>query len=601
MSGIFGGFGDIDAQIVQCMASRLAHRGSKTTIKESAGNFILGSKHNDSITGLAEKGSMCLVGQSIIYEQDHIIRNFGVSADCLGDPSAILLSIYNDDFINKLNQINGQFSFCLWDDKHELMLLVRDYTGTHPLYYATTKQGTLLFASEYKALLCHSGLTINPDLDMVQRLQHYKHLPSDRNLILEIKGVPPGTMLTFNRAGVLIDQQKMPGLSLNVSYSSIAESQRKVSATFEEAIRHRTTGFSRIGVALSGGIDSVGVACACHAINPDAEIHAFTAGNDEDDPEIVTARFVAEKIGAIHHTIIVTPEDILDSLAGLVWQLENPIARTEALQFYKIGQIAGDFVDIMITGAAADGLFGGMPKHKILWLMHLFPIFRQSLAEFYNLTQSGLKPKTLIGKLLDRLYFNNSVPAVPHITGSQFVPAMPNFPANSKEFINDVLCGLFQEGVSQWLPKIERTMQTSGVGFSSPFLERHFIETAFTIPSEYKIKRGNEKFILRQALRNLVPAEVLQIPKFPMKMKHDSSFSDVLENLANQILSKERIEKRGWFSNAEIRNLIKRDNDKSYSSEGAMRIWTAILTEIWAMTFLDGKGQAPIDLHNLLS
>ena len=194
----------------------------------------------------------------------------------------------------------------------------------------------------------------------------------------------------------------------------------------------------------------------------------------------------------------------------------------------------------------------------------------------------------------------NSVPTVPHIKGSQFVPMMSNFPANSREFVNEVLCSLFQEGVSQWMPKIERTMQTSGVGFSSPFLERHFIETAFTIPSEYKIKRGKEKYILRQALRNLVPAEVLQIPKFPMKMKHDTSFSEVLENLANQILSKESVENRGWFSYAEIRDLIKRDANKSYSSEGAMRIWTALLTEVWAMTFLDGRGQGPIDLNNLL-
>lgn len=601
MSGIFGGIGKIDADVAQCMAGRLSHRGYKTTIKESAGKFIIGSRHGDMTTGLAEKGDLYLVGHSAIYNQDHVIRSLGISSKCVGDPSAILLSAYNKGNINGLNQVEGQFSFCLWDDKHETMILARDYTGTHPLYYASTEQGLLLFASEYKALLCHPELSLTPDLDMIQRLQHYKHLPSERNLIKEIKSVQPGTVLTFNREGVLLSENKMPGLSLNVSYLSIDQSQKIISSSFEEAIRRHTAGHSRIGVALSGGIDSIGVACACRATNPDAEIHAFTAGNDADDPEIKTAQFVAEKIGAIHHTLIVTPEDIQDSLAGLVWQLENPIARTESLQFYKIGQIAGDYVDTMITGAAADGLFAGMPKHKILWLMHLFPMFRRPLGEFYSLTQSGLKPKTLLGKLLDKLYFKNSVPAVPHINGSQFVPLMPNFPANSKEFVNDILCGLFQEGVSQWMPKIERTMQTSGVGFSSPFLDRQFIETAFTIPSAYKIKRGKEKFILRQALRDLVPAEVLQIPKFPMKMKHDTSFSDILENLAKQILSKDRVEKRGWFSYDEITNLIKRNAGKSYSSEGAMRIWTALLTEIWAMTFLDGRGQGPIDLNNLLS
>ena len=204
MSGIFGGLGNINTQIAQCMAERLARRGSQTTIKESAGNYIIGCKHNDAITGLAEKGGKCLVGHSVIYEQEHIISTFGISADCLGNPSAILLSIYNDDFINNLNQINGQFSLCLWDDKQESMVLARDYTGTHPLYYATTGEGTLLFASEYKALLCHPGLTIKPDLEMIQRLQHYKHLPSDRNLIVgaSFRARTPWTMIGCAAMGI---------------------------------------------------------------------------------------------------------------------------------------------------------------------------------------------------------------------------------------------------------------------------------------------------------------------------------------------------------------------------------------------------------------
>ena len=118
------------------------------------------------------------------------------------------------------------------------------------------------------------------------------------------------------------------------------------------------------------------------------------------------------------------------------------------------------------------------------------------------------------------------------------------------------------------------------------------IRTAFTVPSSLKIRNRQEKYIMRRALATLVPPELVNVPKFPMKMRHDLAFADAQDSLADRVLSRERVERRGFFEFGEIQKLRRRDRGRAYSSEGGMRLWTALLTEVWAEIFLDGRGAA---------
>ena len=137
------------------------------------------------------------------------------------------------------------------------------------------------------------------------------------------------------------------------------------------------------------------------------------------------------------------------------------------------------------------------------------------------------------------------------------------------------------------------------MSFASPFLDRDLMRVAFTIPGAYKIRRGQEKYVLRQAIRSIVPAQVLSAPKFPMRMQHDRAFSDALDSLADRILSRERVEQRGFMDFAAVDGLRRRRPGRPYSSEGAMRLWTALLTEIWAHQFIDLRGARPASIEEL--
>jgi asparagine synthase (glutamine-hydrolysing) len=596
MAGVFGLLGTVDQRVLRAMACRLAHRGQTMDAREVAQGVGLGCMADHSSVGLVEQHGCTMAADLALYNESELRAELALQTEGAG---RLILEAYRRLEGDGFAMINGDFALALWDDDAKQLVLARDFAGVRPLYFAPLPSGGLAFASEYKALLAIDEVAAEPDLDMVQWLQHTKHLPSGRTLLRAVRAVPPGTALAFDGQGQTIWEKRMPALELAVERMAMDAARDSVADAFMRAMERRIARKSVVGVALSGGIDSIGVACASRQLLPNGEIHTFTAGSGADDPEIMRAEFVADRIGAIQHSVPVTPAEVTEHLPELVWHLEHPIARTEAVQFYALGQKARGLVDTILTGVAADGLFAGMPRHKILWLIEQLPFLRGPLTEFYGLTQAGRLPETILGSLLDRIYFRGSLPAVPAIKGSRYRPTLPEFPANGREFVNRVLCAGFQESVASWLPKLERTLRAGGVSFASPFLDRDLMRVAFTIPGAYKIRRGKEKYVLRQAIRSIVPAQVLSAPKFPMRMQHDRAFSDTLDSLADRILSWERVEQRGFMDFAAVDGLRRRQPGRPYSSEGAMRLWTALLTEIWAQEFLDLRGARLATIEDL--
>lgn len=597
MSGMFGLIGRAPPEALAAMARRLAHRGSITEIREVAPDVHLGCVSSCIENRLLEHPGGALVADATLYDAADLCTT--LSLDEPEEYGKLIFTAYQRLGADGLALVNGEFAVAFWDDRARELILARDFVGARPLYYAQLPSGGVAFASEYKALLALEEVSSEPDRDMLQWLQHTKHLPSGRTLLQAVRVVPPGAALRFDRTGAPGWTTPMPPLGLAIKRMSIGEAALVVREALLRATASRVAGKRAVGVALSGGIDSIGVACAIRALRSDAAIHTFTVGSGNDDPEIERANLVAQKIGATQHDVIVTPAEILAHLPQVVWSMEAPIARSDTVQLYALGQKAGGMVDRLLTGAAADGLFAGMPRHKLLCLIRRLPILRESLVEFYDLTQAGRPPATMLGRLMDRIYFRGQVPPVPAIAGSRVRPPPAALPEFDDEFLNRVLCAGFQEAVASWMPKMERTLGAAGVNFTSPFLDPRMIRVAFEVPSVLKVRYGREKYVLRQAIRPLVPDEVVNAPKFPMRMKHDGAFSDALDALADRILSKDRVEARGFMQFAAVQRLRQRRPDRPYSLEGAMRLWTALLTEIWAHQFLDLRGAAPAGLDDL--
>lgn len=580
MGAIFGGIGSLSPAELAEMGNRLAHRGPVATWHEVAPQVFLGRTAQ---------------GPGKVHVRSGISAVIDLSAAA---PGHVCEEEVFDTFLRQglpgLERLQAATALAAWDENSQTLILARDFVGQKPLHYCALPGGGAAFATEYKALLAVEALPAEPDLDALQYLQCYKRTPRGRTLLARVHSAPPGALTRIDRNGQLLSQQDMRPLRVDVKPISETAARDELARRIVGAIRPVTAGRDRIGISLSGGIDSMSVAFACRDCAPQAELVGFTAGNDADDPEIRTAALVMERLGGRHEPVIVTPEPLAQLLPLAVWHFGSPVGRTETVQALAIGRQARQAgFDWLMTGMGSDNLFAGMPKHKLLWLSQLLPPLRRDLYEFYALTQSGRPPRRPVARLMDLLYFRGAVPPVPRIRNATFVPELPTFPEAGPEFLNHALAVNAHDNISRSLVRLERPLQAFGVDFASPFFDRAVMDYAFTLPSRLKIKRGQEKYILRQAMQSLVSRDLLNIPKGISRIRQDAQFAHTLHELSDRYLSMDRLQQRGWFDVDEVARIARKLAHKRYHTEAAMRLWTIIVTEIWAQIHLDDRGRRP--------
>jgi asparagine synthase (glutamine-hydrolysing) len=478
------------------------------------------------------------------------------------------------------------------------LYLARDFFGVAPLYFAHDGHGAVVFASEYKALLAWPRVRCVPDMDMVQHLQHAKRLPLGRTLFSGVQSVLPGAVMRVDGGrGDIV--RRAAGLNVDVCVRDGREACELIEREFERAVRVRTGGCDPIGIALSGGIDSIAFAFMVRRVHPGARIVTVTAGADAGDPEIVSARRVAEGIGSEHHEVFTPPTMIAACAPDLVRALEDPFSRSESLQLWAVGrEAARRGVRTLFSAQGADGLFAGMPKYKLLWLMRLLPMFTRGLHEFLGLTQLGIPPRGVVGRVLAHLKYKGRLMPPARVMGAAGVTALPALPPRGPEFINRALAAGLQTGVCQDIQKFERGFAAHGVEYRSAFYDRRLVDAMYVISDRLKLVRGEEKWIWRRAAARWVPAEFCTLPKLPQRMRYDASFADAIDHWADEVLGAEwrttGRTPRAWFEAESVRRLHRPGGpSRGYGDEAAMRIWTLVMTELWARAFIDGRGAAP--------
>ena len=583
MTAIFGVVGNVTSLEMDAMGERLTHRGAVAQWWTPAPKVYLGC--NATSPGL-------------LHEHDGLFTVVDLSSAAAPrvDEHKVAETLATCG-LQGLEALEQAFALAAWDERSQTLWLARDFVGQKPLHYCALPGGGVAFATEYKALLALEALVPEPDRDALQYLQCYKRTPPGRTLLSGVHSAPPGALIRFDRSGTLCAQQSIRALEVNLQAVDEEVASQELARRFLEAIQPLAEGRARIGISLSGGIDSMSVAYACRHWAPNAEFVGFTAGNGLDDPEIRTASIVMDRLRGCHVPLIVTPEPLIERLPHAVWAFESPVGRTETIQALEIGRAARrEGFDWLMSGMGSDNLFAGMPKHKLLWLSQNLAPLRKDLQEFYALTQSGRPPERPLAQLMNVIYFRGSVPSVPRIRGARFMPEMPAFPPAGPEFLNHALVANANDNISRSLVRLERPFQAFGVDFASPFFDRRVMDYAFQLPSRLKIHLGREKYILRRAMHSLVSADLLNIPKGISRIRQDRAFAAMLHGLAACYLSPERVRRRGFFRIDDVDRVQKFVRRANYHTEAAMRLWTMIVTEIWAEIYLDQRGRRPAPL-----
>jgi asparagine synthase (glutamine-hydrolysing) len=589
MGAVYGIVGDADTSELRAMGQRLDHRGAVSAEWSPSSMIHLGMRGTTAVVERARDGTIVFDGA--IDNRAELARFLKRPAGQplpSGPDGPLILELFSTLGIDGFQEIAGQFALAIWDGPRQRLLLARDRIGYAPLYF-TSDRGRFIFASEYKALLALDGVRAGPNRDAIQVIQSTKWAKPGATCLQDVYPVAPGTWLSVEPAG--IQTARFWNIPIRVAPKDESGHAAGLRSAFLETLRRQMEPYDRVGISLSGGLDSAVMTAGARHVAPDKELHTFSAGYGPDDKELVNAAEVARVLHTQHHPLVLDPEDLPGLLPWMVWHMEEPIGREDIAYLYVAAREAARYVQLILTGFGFDGLFAGLPRHRVADVALRVPPIERPLREFYDYTVRGVPPDSLPGRMLKDAYFRGKDFPAPEVLGATPVPALEGFGNGSAQPLSEFLRKGFL--VLPYQSVVERLYTSAGVRMNAHHTDPEFLRAAFSIPDRLKIKGRTQKYILRKACAGLLPDAILSYGKSFNRLKHDMQFSAVLDRMADQLLAESTIRERGLFSPAYVSKLRRRPAEKPYSQERAYRLWSLLLLEMWSRIYLDRRGAPP--------
>jgi asparagine synthase (glutamine-hydrolysing) len=587
VGALYGILGPAGFDEVRAMGVRLGHRGSQSAEWSPGPGLRLGVRGGGAAVSGQADGVIAFDGS--IDNRNELARRLGHRAERAPSGDARLAAeLWAAQGVDGLALIAGQFALALWDGAAGRLILARDRVGYAPLYFALAGE-RLAFASEYKALLALDEVPARADRGSLQTIQNTKWVRPGATCLEGIYPVAPGTCVEARQGH--LSTMRYWDIPVRAAPVDDAGHAARLRESFLETLRMQAEPYERIGVSLSGGLDSAVVAAGARAVAGDREVHTFSAGYGPDDRELVNAGIVARHLGTVHHPVVLDPEDLPGLLPWMVWHLEEPIGREDIAYLFLAAREATRYVDLVVTGFGFDGLFAGLPRHRLVDLGVKFPAARGPLEEFYDYTFRSVEPRTLAGRALKSAYFRGREFPAPRLLGTDPLPPFPGFPRGGDQPLTNFLKRGFL--VLPYQHAVERLYSGVGIRMNAQHTNPDFLAAAFSIPDRLKIHGRTQKYILRRACEGLLPPSILATGKSFNRLKHDLRMTEVLDGMADDLLSPGGVRSRGLFDAGYVARLRRRGAGRPYSQERAYRLWSLLLTEMWARVFLDGRGAAP--------
>lgn len=591
MGAVYGILGDASLAEVQAIGERLAHRGQVGRSWTLSPSMHLGARGSSAAVTMQAGGVFAFDGA--IDNRAALARLLKHSAaDEVGpqEDAALILELLATRGLESLALVAGQFALAYWQAPDRLWL-ARDRIGYAPLYFALDGQ-RFVFASEYKALLAIPSLPARPNRDALQTIQSTKWVKPGVTCLDAVFPVAPGTWLEVSAERV--HTARYWDIPVRVTHQDESRHAGALREMFLETLRRQTAPYQRIGVSLSGGLDSAVMAAGARHVAGGKELHTFSAGYGGDDRELVNAAMVARELGTQHHPLVLSPADLPGILPWMTWHLEEPIGREDIAYLFLAAREAANYVELVLAGFGFDGLFAGLPRHRLVDLGIRMPPLREPLQEFYDYTFRSVEPRSMLGRALKLGYFRGREFPAPRVLGAEPLAPFTGFPRNGDQPLTNFLRRGFM--LLPYQHPIERLYSAAGVRMNAHHTNPEFLATAFAIPDRLKIRGRTQKYILRKACEGLLPKSMLAFGKSFNRLKHDVEMSEILDRMGEELLAPAAVAERGFFDQEYVAGLRRRAPGRPYSQERAYRLWSLLLAEIWARLYLDQRGAPPVEL-----
>jgi asparagine synthase (glutamine-hydrolysing) len=547
----------------------------------------------------------------------------------------VVLHLYEeygpDRFKDCLNRLNGMFALAICDLRGSApkLFLARDHFGIKPLYYFE-RGGKLAFASEVKALLEVPGVETSINMDALDKYLTFLWVPDPLTMFEGIYKLPAAHYAVWQRGELKIEPYwdlTFPPAEhrFDRTEDDLADEIRQ---RFCASVEQQMVSDVPIAAFLSAGLDSSSIVAAMSRKQP---VRTYTITFPEkyrvgesamDDPAV--PRRLARSLGCEHHEIVVEP-DVVGLLPNLTWHMDEPTADPAIITAYLVCREARKQSTVLLSGVGGDEIFAGYRKHVAhAWAEEYrrIPGIARSTAERALLALPSLRGTRLKGsvRLAKKMARSAALsPVEAFIRNCTYLDAQqkanlyaPELHQSTRgnpadrhlagfdkvrhaDFLNQMLyldTKIFMTTLN--LTYNDKMSMASSVEVRVPFLDRDFVEfAAWNVRPGWKLKgkwRPVTKHIFRQAMRSMLPDEVIRQPKAGFAAPVDYWLAHDLRPMVDDLLSDSQVRRRGLFRPEVVRGYI--DEHRRGTEDWSMQIWQLLTLEIWMQLFLDGGARS---------
>jgi asparagine synthase (glutamine-hydrolysing) len=543
----------------------------------------------------------------------------------------VILHLYEQEGPDCVKRLNGMFALAICDLRSSTptLFMARDHFGVKPFYYFQTGQ-QFAFASEIKALLQVSGIEAELDPESLHQYLTFLWVPDPKTMFQRILKLPAGHYAILRGGELKLTQYW--DLTFPAADQSYARSEddlaEEIRERFRRSVEAQMVSDVPIGAFLSAGLDSSTiVAMMARATVAGAKpqpVRTYTitfprkyrvGETTLDDPEVATR--LARHLGCENQRIVVE-SDVTELLPRLVWHMDEPTADPAIITAYLVCREARKQATVLLSGVGGDELFAGYRKHSAHYWAETYrkaPTPARHLAERVLSALPSLRGTPMKGWLRlarkmarsaardprDRFITNCTYLDEAQKAGlyasdpATFDPAVQHLAAFDRvrdaDFLHQMLyldTKIFMASLN--LTYNDKMSMASSVEVRVPFLDRELAEfVAWKVPPRLKLKgslRPTTKYIFRQAMRDILPPEVLRQPKAGFAAPVDYWLAHDLKEMVDDLLSESQIRKRGLFRPEAVRRFV--DEHASGRHDWSMQLWQFLTLELWMQVFLDG-------------
>lgn len=615
----------VDESVITRMTDKIAHRGP-----DDSGIYISQNKkvglgfRRLSIVDLSYAGHQPMSDESLNYWMifnGEIYNYKEIKNELLkkgykfrsNTDTEVILNGYIEYGIDIISKLNGMFAIALWDEKQQILYVVRDRLGIKPLYFYC-KNNSFAFGSEIKSII--EFIADKPTLNHQAFADYLTYLssPPVMSFFNDINKMMPGHIIEYSvRTGDMRQYEYWDVQATSTQSDNIELDEEdyieKIRSLLKESIQMQMMADVPFGVLLSGGIDSsLNVALMSEVLNQPVETFSIGTNFGVKYNEFQYARQVASLYKTNHHEILIDEKDAFNCIDSLVWHLDEPNADPVCIPLYHLSKFVRQSGTIVVqVGEGSDELFSGYQHYIREYQFYnkfynVMPNFISKGA--YNLSNMFYKYHPITEYFRRSSYNNGSFIGGASTAGfTEHLKGVMNLSLNTDpaskisvdymnkakeknfDYLNQMIYFELKNRLAELLlMRVDKMSMAHSIEARVPFLDHRLVELAMKIPEQFKIKNKTPKYILKKSCEGILPNSIIYRKKqgfaapISIWMKDGELGKYAVDNIVSSKLVSQKIIPRDFVKNLHYRHC------KGYEDHSE-RLWSLLMVARWIDKF----------------